>query len=198
MKRSVLSTVVLSAALATPALAEGLAVGDKLTPFKLPQAVGPELDLASLSGKKAVVILFIATQCPISNAYNERMAALAREYSSKGVTFVGINSNKQESAAEVVDHAKKNGFDFVLLKDPGNVQADRFGARVTPEAYVFDGGWTLRYHGRLDEDRSGKNVTSPDLRNALDALLAGREIAVKETKAFGCTIKRVDKATAGV
>jgi peroxiredoxin len=195
MKLSLLGTLVLSLAVAAPALAQGLTVGDKLTPFKLPQAAGPEFDLASLSGKKAVVILFIATQCPVSNAYNERMAALARDYSSKGVVFIGINSNKQESAAEVVEHAKTHGFDFALLKDAGNVQADRFGAHVTPEAYVFDGAWTLRYHGRVDEDRSGRNVTSPDLRNALDALLAGREIAVKETKAFGCTIKRVDKAT---
>jgi peroxiredoxin len=193
MQRSFLGAGILVVALAQTALA-GLAVGDKLTPFKLPEAAGPEFDLGSLAGKKAVVVLFIATQCPVSNAYNERMAALAKEYSAKGVAVVGINSNKQESAAEVVEHAKAHGFDFTILKDAGNLEADRFGALVTPEAYVFDPTWTLRYHGRVDDDRSGRNVTSPDLRNALDALLAGRDVPVKETKAFGCTIKRVDKA----
>jgi hypothetical protein len=109
------------------------------------------------------------------------------------VAFVGINANKQESAAEVADHAKSHGFPFPVLKDEGNVQADAFGAQVTPEVYVYDPAWTLRYHGRIDEDMKGDHVASPDLRNALDALLAGKDVPAKETKAFGCSIKRVEK-----
>jgi len=178
------------AALTLPA-AGAVAIGEKLQPFKLNDATGKTVDLGSLQGKKAVVLMFIATQCPVSNAYNERMAGLSREYAAKGVAFVGINSNRQESVEEIAGHAAQHGFGFPVLKDVGNVQADRFGAQVTPEIYVYDPGWVLRYHGRIDDDRSGTNVKSQDLRNALDSVLGGKAVPVAETKAFGCTIKRV-------
>lgn len=177
---------------AVPATA-AVAIGEKLAPFALRDAAGRDVDVAGYEGRKALVLMFIATQCPVSNAYNQRMAALADEYSGKGVAFVGINSNKQEPPAEIAAHAKTHGFAFPVLKDAGNVQADHFGAQVTPEIYVYDADWTLRYHGRIDDDRSGQRVTSPDLRNALEALLAGRPVPVAETKAFGCTIKRVTR-----
>ena len=109
----------------------------------------------------------------------------------RGIAFVGINSNRQESVEEIAGHAAEHGFTFPILKDVSNVQADHFGAQVTPEIYVYDPGWVLRYHGRIDDDRSGANVRSQDLRNALDAVLAGQAVPVAETKAFGCTIKRV-------
>jgi len=179
------------AALAGSAAAAPIAVGDKLAPFTMKDAAGKDVNLASLAGKKAVVLAFIATQCPVSNAYNERMAGFAKEYEAKGVAFVGINANKQESPAEIVGHAKTHGLSFPILKDDGNKKADEFGAQVTPETYVFDASWTLRYHGRIDDDKSGKAIASQDLRNAVDALLAGKEVPVKEAKAFGCTIKRV-------
>ncbi len=178
-------------ACAAGAAAAPLAVGEKLTPFSLRDYTGKDVDIRSFGTSKAVVVIFMATQCPVSNAYNERMAALASDYTAKGVTVVGINANKQESVAEIADHAKQHGFSFPILKDTGNVQADRLGAAVTPEAYVFDPTWTLRYHGRIDDDRSGKSIKSHDLRAALDALVAGQDPPVKETKAFGCTIKRV-------
>ncbi len=184
--------VALSLGLAAGAAsAAGLAVGQKLQPFKMKQATGQELDLGALQGRKAYVLAFIATQCPVSNAYNARMAAFAKEYEAKGVAFIGINSNRQEPPAEIVEHAKKNGFTFPVLKDENNVKADEFGAQVTPEVYVFDAGWTLRYHGRIDEDRSGSAAPSQDLKAAVDAVVTGQEVRLKETKAFGCTIKRV-------
>lgn len=182
---------VLAACTALPATAAPLAVGDKLAPFKMKDATGSEQDLAALQGKKAVVLMFMATKCPVSNAYNERMAAFARDYAAKGVAFIGINANQQEPPAEIVSHAREHGFTFPILKDERNVKADQFGAQVTPEAYVFDAAWTLRYRGRIDDDRSGKAVTSRDLETAVDAILAGKAVLVKETKAFGCTIKRV-------
>jgi peroxiredoxin len=177
---------------AGPALAS-VAIGDKLVPFTLKNYDGRDVNLASFQGKKALVLMFMATQCPVSNAYNERMAAISTEYAAKGVSFVGLNANRQESVEEVAEHAKAHGFPFPILKDVGNVQADVFGAQVTPEVYVYDSSWTLRYHGRIDDNQKGTNITSPDLRNALDAVLAGKEVPAKETKAFGCTIKRVEK-----
>lgn len=175
------------------AQAAPVAIGDTLAPFSLKDYQGKDVDLKSFQGSKAVVLMFIATQCPVSNAYNERMAALAKEYQPKGVAIVGINSNRQETTGEIAAHASQHGLTFPILKDLDNVKADQFGAQVTPETYVYDAGWKLRYHGRIDDNQRGDNIQSQDLRNALDAVLAGKDVPVKETKAFGCTIKRVQK-----
>ena len=173
--------------------AAGLAIGDRIEPFALKDANGTRVDLAAAKGVQARVVIFMATRCPVSNAYNGRMAALASDYAARGVAFFGVNANHQEPAAEVAEHARTHGFSFPVLKDDDNVQADRFGAQFTPEAYVFDADWTLRYHGRIDDSRDESAVTQHDLRGALDAVLAGAAVPTPETKAFGCTIKRVVK-----
>jgi peroxiredoxin len=191
MNRLSLACAVLFAA--GPALAGPISVGDTLTPFSLKSYEGKDVSLSSYTGKKAVLLVFMATRCPVSNAYNERMEAIAKEYGPKGVAFVGINSNKEEDSAEIAAHAREHGFTFPILKDVGNEEADSFGAQVTPEAYLFDASWKLRYHGRIDDNRNADHVVASDLRSALDALLAGRDLPVKETKAFGCTIKRAAK-----
>ena len=166
-------------------------------------APAPQFTLTTLDGKafsladaarshKAVVVMFIATKCPYSNAYNERMRDLAAAYEKQGVLFAGINSNKTEPADEVIAHAKKHGLVFPIMKDPDNKVADLYDARHTPEIFVVDPEGKLRYHGRIDENSDdASKVTSPDLKNALDAMLGGRAIAKAETKAFGCSIKRV-------
>ncbi len=179
---------------APSAPAAPLAAGAIAPDFTLPTASGGKLvSLKELLGRsRAVAILFIATRCPVSNAYNERMALLSAAYGSKGIAFVGINSNRTEPAAEVAVHAKANGFGFPVLKDEGNRVADAYGATRTPEVFLLDPSGTVVYHGRIDENQDdAKNVRSPDFRNALDAVLAGRPVPVAETKAFGCTIKRV-------
>ena len=141
---------------------------------------------------KAVVVMFIATKCPYSNAYNDRMRDMAAAYEKRGILFAGINSNKTEPAGEVIAHAKQHGFGFSLMKDPDNKVADLYDARHTPEIFVVDPDGKVRYHGRIDENyEEPAKVASPDLKNALDALLSGKPIARAETKAFGCTIKRV-------
>lgn len=188
--RKILIGATLSALLPLAAMAD-VAIGDKLSPFTLTDAVsGKPLDLKASLGKKATVLMFISTQCPVSNAYDERMAALAERYGAKGVAFIGVNANRAETPAEIAAHAREHKFPFPVLKDVGNVQADAFGAKVTPEIFVYDSDARLRYHGRIDDDRSGANVHSHDLQGTLDALLAGKDVPVKETKAFGCSIKR--------
>jgi peroxiredoxin len=166
-------------------------------------APAPQFTLTTLDGKsfsladaarshKAVVVMFIATKCPYSNAYNDRMRDMAAAYEKQGILFAGINSNKSEPADEVIAHAKTHRFAFPLMKDPDNKVADLYDARHTPEVFVVDPEGKLRYHGRIDENyEEPTKVTSPDLKNALDALIAGRPIARAETKAFGCSIKRV-------
>lgn len=170
-------------------------VGKKVEDFKLKDYNGKDRALSDYKGKKAVVLMFIATRCPVSNGYNERMARLDADYRDKGVQFIGINSNKQEPVEEVAKHAGEHGFKFPVLKDPDNVLADRFGAQVTPEIYVIDSKGVLRYHGYIDDDQyQKKEKSSQDLRVALDALLTGKPVSVERTKAFGCTIKRVSKS----
>lgn len=166
-------------------------IGTVIDDFKLPDADGKEHSLKSLAGAKGAVILFIATKCPVSNAYNERMEKLAREYKAKGINFIGINSNNTEPAAEVKSHAAEKGLTFTILKDDGNKIADRLGATRTPEAYALDANMKLVYHGRIDNSQKIEGITSEDLRDALNEVLAGKAVTKTGGAAFGCTIKRV-------
>jgi peroxiredoxin len=167
--------------------------GTKVPTFTLKDVEGDDHSLDEYLSHKYVVLMFIATQCPVSNAYNERMVALHRDYGSKGVGFVGINSNRQESVDEIKEHASTYGFTFPVLKDVKNVVADAYGAQVTPEVFVINNEHILCYHGRIDDNRYVEDISTLDLRNTLDALLAGKEVPRAVTKAFGCSIKRVKK-----
>ena len=175
----------------TPNEKAALAIGAAAPDFTLPDADGREHSLASLKGKSGTLILFIATQCPYSNAYNARMQKLAEDFRARGVNVVGINSNATEPAAEVKQHAADNGLTFTILKDAGNRVADRFDAQVTPEAYLLDASGKLVYHGRIDNSRTGYLITSAELRDAIEATLAGKPVEKAGAKAFGCSIKRV-------
>ncbi|MBL8112097.1 MAG: thioredoxin family protein [Acidobacteria bacterium] len=191
----VILAAALAAALASPALSqEALKIGAPAPDFQLPNAEdGKPVALKDVLAKgKATVILFIATKCPVSNAYDSRMSEMGKAYTAKGISFVGINSNKTEPIVDVAKHAKAQGYVFPVLKDEGNKVADLYKAGRTPEVYVLDPKGNLVYHGRIDENQDDpKGVKSPDLKNALDAILAGKAVPVAETKAFGCTIKRV-------
>jgi peroxiredoxin len=147
--------------------------------------------LEDFANKKGIVVLFVATQCPVSNDYNDRMAELFNQF-KEDFSFVGINSNKQEEIEEIKAHASKNNLDFVILKDSNNVIADIFEASFTPEIYVLSNSFEQLYHGRIDDSRKEENMEVEDLKNALLEIKSGKEVSVKETKAFGCTIKRVD------
>jgi len=172
-------------------VAAGALAGEKLKDFELRDVSGKQHRLSDYKDSKAIVIMFIATRCPVSNAYNERMVSLYNDYKDKGVTFLAINSNKQESVDEIVEHAKEHGFQFTILKDEGNVVADELDASVTPEIYLMNGSRDLLYHGRIDDSQRETKVTRNDLREALDEVLSGKTVTSSVTKAFGCTIKRV-------
>ena len=166
------------------------AIGATIEDFTLPDVDSKDHSLKSLAGKNGTVLLFIAVQCPVSNAYNERMEKLAQDYQARGINVIGINSNVKEDAAAVKAHAAEHNFTFTILKDPDNKIADKLGASVTPEAYFLDANNKLLYHGRIDNARNADQVQTTDLRNALEAALAGKAIEKTEAKAFGCTIKR--------
>ena len=174
--------------------AQEFKVGTPVADFQVHDLDGKTVSFSSLKGP-VTVVTFIATQCPVSNAYNDRMIALYKDYTPKNVKFVFVNANRSEPATEVREHARRVGFSFPVYKDPDNVVADRFDAQVTPESYVIDSSGVLRYHGSIDDEMNVARVHTQRLRLALDALLAGKPLPATETKAFGCTIKRVRKAS---
>jgi peroxiredoxin len=180
--------VVAPAAVASDA--SGGAIGAVVADFTLPDADGREHSLSSLKGKHGTVLIFVSTQCPVSNAYDERMEKLAQDLRARGVHVVGINSNVAETPADIKQHAAAKKLTFPVLKDRGNVIADRLDAQVTPEAYFLDASNKLVYRGRIDNSRNGDSITSQELRDAVEATLAGKPVAKAEARAFGCSIKR--------
>lgn len=186
-----------SAPSAAAAVAGPPHVGDTLADFTLPDAAtGASHSLKDLArGEKAVAFIFVSTQCPVSNAYNERMEKIAEDYSSKGIRVVGINANKAEPTDDIVSHAKANNLTFPILKDSGNKIADRLDAQVTPEVFLVDPNGVLLYHGPIDDKQNPSAVTHTYLKDALDAVISGQAVAVKSARAFGCSIKRVAPAS---
>lgn len=192
MKRGfVLSVFLLALCLcfSNAAFAKDFPVGTVLEDFKLMDTAGKEQSYSGLKGEKGTIIVFLSVQCPVVKAYDDRINAIAADYKAKGINFIGINSNSTEAAGDVKTHAAEK-YKFPVLIDTGNVIADKLGADYTPEMFYFDTSNKLVYHGSVDNDRSGQNVTGNFLRVAMDENLAGKPIAKPETKAFGCTIKR--------
>jgi len=165
-------------------------IGATMDNFTLPGTDGKEHSLSSLKGEKGAVVMFLSAQCPVVKGYIERINAVAADYKAKGITFIGVNSNVTEDLAWVKSDGDAN-FKFPMLIDKGNKLADKLGATVTPEAYYVDAKNVLLYHGAIDNDRSGKNITDTYLRAAFDQSLAGQKVANTRKNAFGCTIKKV-------
>lgn len=163
----------------------------KVENFTLKDYNGKTHSLSDYKDSKAIVLMFISTQCPVSNSYNEKMNELYQNYHTKNIAFIGLNSNKAEAAENIKEHAEDHGFQFPILKDKNNIIADRLDAQVTPEIYVLNTNFEILYHGRIDDARGSGLAKNNDLINALNEILTGKEVAVKRTRAMGCTIKRV-------
>ncbi len=177
-------------ALAIAGSAQGIAVGATMENFSLPMAgKGTMTSLNEQKGKNGAVVMFLSAQCPVVKGYIERINAVADDYKAKGITFIGINSNATESAEWVASDAAQN-FRFPMLIDKGNKLADKLGATVTPEAYYINAKNALLYHGAIDNDRSGENITDTYLRTAFDQTLAGQKVTNTRKNAFGCSIKK--------
>jgi peroxiredoxin/mono/diheme cytochrome c family protein len=175
-------------------------VGSVVAPFELPDYLGTTRKLEEYQDRKATVLVFIGVECPVARQYGERLAQLAAKYEPQGVAFLAIDSNQQDSLAEIAHYARESKIEFPILKDAGNVVADQLGAQRTPEALVLDGERKVRYWGRID-DQHGVGYSRPrplvhDLASALDELLAGKEISRPSQPPVGCFIGRVSKTPA--
>lgn len=188
-----LSTGVLSAAeSASP-------VGRKVENFSLRDYRGKVHELKDLAESQLVVAAFVGCECPLAKLYAPRLAKLAEEFGPRGVAFLAIDANSQDSLAEIAAYAQAHKITFPVLKDAGNAVADQMGAVRTPEVFVLDRERTIRYWGRIDDQyvvgRQRPAPTREDLRLALEELLAGKAPSVAETAAIGCHIGRVPKQT---
>ncbi len=167
-------------------------IGSKLDNVTMPDPMGKDYSLNDLKGKNGSLIVFLSVQCPVVKQYDDRINEIANAYKEKGINFIGVYSNRTEPVDAVREHIK-NLYKFPVWIDKNNVFADKLGATRTPEVYYFNNNNILDYHGAIDNDRSGTNITKPFLKNAFNEKLAGKEITEKETRAFGCTIKRIKK-----
>jgi thiol-disulfide isomerase/thioredoxin len=210
--RNALALLVTSLALAAPALAaEGprpLPIGSAAPDFDLPGVDGQRHTLADYADAKILVIVFTADHCPTAQAYEERIAALASDFADRGVQLVLISPNDpkalrldEEGYSDLGDtledmkiRARDRGWTFPYLYDGETQEASRrYGPQATPHVFVFDSERRLRYAGRVDDNENPAKATTHEARDAIEAVLAGRDVPVETTKTFGCSIKWADK-----
>jgi len=170
-------------------------LGRHVDEFTLQDYRGKKHSLSDFKSSKVIVIAVLGTECPLAKLYGPRLALLAKQYRQQGVAFLGINANVQDSITEIAAYARIHKIKFPILKDVGNKIVDRLGAHRTPEIFILDERRNIRYWGRVD-DQYGvgyvreKPVTNY-LRNAINQLLAGKDVTTASTELVGCHIGRV-------
>lgn len=171
-----------------------LGIGDPAPGFRLPTTDGGEIALDGLGGAPIVVVAFWCNHCPYVRAWEDRFNAIARDYSERGVVTVAIcandaSSHPGDSFENMALHAGERGYVFAYARDDSQSVARAYGAERTPEIVVLDRGRAVAYRGAIDDSTDPETVTTHHLRDALDALLAGRAPSIASTPADGCTIK---------
>jgi thiol-disulfide isomerase/thioredoxin len=151
---------------------------------------GATVEFQDLRGSKLTVLAFISSKCPVSHMYQARMGRLYREYKDKGVGFVFLNSNDNESLAEIQKQVREASLPFPVYKDFHNRVADQFDAQTTPEVFLLDSMGKVVYRGAIDDSSNEARVKKHALRGAIDAVLAGKQPPNGQLKAFGCVLKR--------
>jgi len=205
-----MAMVLLTASLALSASGspKTLEIGLSAPDFNLPGVDGKNHKLADYAKAEVLVIIFTCNHCPTAQAYEERIKRLAADYKHKGVALVAISSNDpkavrldelgysdmNDSLEDMKVRAKRMGYNFPYLYDGATQKVSRaYGPVTTPHVFVFDKARKLRFIGRIDDSEKPKRVKVRDTRNAIEALLAGKEVGVKKTRTVGCSIKWSDK-----
>lgn len=185
-----------------------LAIGESAPDFSLPGVDGKTYALADFADSKFLIVLFTSNHCPTAQAYEERVKKIVLDYKPKGVALVAIQPNSPrglridelgytelgDSFEEMKIRAREKSFNYPYVDDGATQKTARaYGCKATPHVFVFDESRKLRYAGRIDDSERPEYVKVHDLQNALDALLAGEEIKVKTTPAFGCSTKWASK-----
>ena len=165
--------------------------------FALPDVLsGTLVTLYDVAGAKGTVIMFICNHCPFVKHVLDQLVAVGADYTGRKIGFAAISANDAEqypedAPARMKEVAQENEFPFPYLYDESQETAKAYGAACTPDLFVFDSALELVYRGQLDDSRPGSDlpVTGKDLRQALDALLAGKPVPQEQTPSLGCNIK---------
>ncbi len=173
-----------------------LALGTPAPDFRLPDPTGRQWALKDFMGADILAVMFLCNHCPFVKHIAAQIAQVARDYSTRPVVFVGINSNDavaypEDAPAKMGDAARKWGFTFPYVFDETQAVAKAYNAACTPDFFVFDKSRKLAYRGQFDLSRPGNGieVTGADLRSALTALLAGKTPTQDQKPSIGCNIK---------
>lgn len=174
------------------AKAADLKIGETAPDFQgLMGTDGKQHSLADYSDAKLVVLAFICNHCPVARAYEERLVALQKDYRPRGVQILAVNVNNipEDRLDKMKERAKEQGFNFPYFYDPSQKIGRDYGATVTPHVFVLNQDGKIAYRGAIDDNMKADQVKFSYLRDALDALLAGKKPAKEITKQFGCGIK---------
>lgn len=194
MKTFLLAAILLAAAVpATCAEPQPYHLGGQVTGFTVVNMKGHKMNYRNLKGK-VTVVMFFSTRCPLSNAFNFRRNTLYREYKGR-VQFIVVDSNGNESPAEVKQYAKDVGFAFPVYVDKMNAVSDRFGVFATTDNFLVDASGVIRYHGYIEDAPNPARTTKRGLKLAIDEVLAGKPVAMPETKARGCAVRKAKLKT---
>ena len=173
-----------------------LPLSTKAPSFSLPDTSGKTVSLSDLAGAPALLVVFMCNHCPYVKHVADGLAALTKEYQQRGVAIVGINSNDarkypDDSPAKMAEEVRARGYTFPYLYDETQEVAKAYKAACTPDFYLFDAQQRLVYRGQMDSSRPNSEVpvTGEDLRQALDAVLAGRSVPEDQRPSIGCNIK---------
>jgi peroxiredoxin len=162
---------------------------------KMKGVEGKEVSIKDGMGSKGTLVGFTGNACPYAKGWESRIVDLGNAYAGKGIGMIAINANDPKVVADdgydqMVTRAKERGMKYPYVMDATSEVAKAFGAARTPEAFLFDAQGKLVYHGAVDDNvESAEKVTKTYLKDALDSVVAGKEVSVKETKAVGCGIK---------
>lgn len=176
----------------------GYDIGDVATDFSLKNVDGKMVSLTDFKDAKGYIVIFSCNTCPYVVAYEDRMIALNKKYKSKGFPVIAINPNDPglspgDSFEKMQERAREKGFEFPYVFDEKQEIFPQYGATRTPHVYLLektDKGNIVRYIGAIDDNfKDADAVSEKFLENAVDALLAGKEVPEKTTRAIGCTIK---------
>jgi peroxiredoxin len=172
--------------------------GDKPLEFALSDSAGKTHSPKEWQQSKAVVLIFIGADCPISNGYAPEINRITAAYASKQVSFYIVHSDPDMTREDAAKHAIEYGYRFTVLLDPTQILAKRFGVTITPTAVLLSNDGEARYRGRIDNRYIGlgqqrPEATQHDLRDAVEATLAGKKITEAITKPIGCFLPSAGK-----
>ncbi|HZN54621.1 MAG TPA: thioredoxin family protein [Candidatus Polarisedimenticolaceae bacterium] len=197
-RRTLLLAIPASALAATLAVAGGVLPMGAAIPMgdvKMKSVDGKDLALADVKKPAGTLVVFTCNHCPFAKMWETRIVELGNTYAAKGIGVVAVNANDPAVAADdsyekMQERAKQRGMQFPYVVDATSDVARAFGATRTPEVFLFDAEGKLVYHGAVDDNgQEPEKVTHAYLKNALDAVVSGKEVPVKETKSIGCGIK---------